>query len=205
MTLTPFRQFPLRRAAALALVTVLASCGGFTAVSIGGTVTGLTGTGLTIANGGKTLAIAPGATTFTFPDQVDIRSTYAVSVVTQPFRQSCDIFNAAGTAGAAPVTIINVACAANVFPVGGTITGLTGTGLRLNNGSDQLTVVAGATTFTMPTRVADGAVFGVTVLSQPAGQTCTVAGGTGVLDSTATSGTGVLVNNAISSIKVTCQ
>ena len=74
MTPTTFRQFPLRRAVALALVTVLASCGGFTAVSIGGTVTGLTGTGLSIANAGKTIAIAPGATSFTFPDQVDIRS-----------------------------------------------------------------------------------------------------------------------------------
>ncbi len=181
MTPTTFRQFPLRRAAALALVTVLASCGGFTAVSIGGTVTGLTGSGLSIANAGKTLAIAPGATTFTFPDQVDIRATYNVSVVVQPARQTCTIFNNAGTAGAAPVTIINVACTANVYSLGGTITGLTGANLKINNGGDQVTIDPAATTFALPTRVADGAVYGVTILSQPDNQVCTIANGTGVM------------------------
>lgn len=194
MTLTTFRQFPLRCTAALVLVTVLASCGGFTAVSIGGTVTGLAGTGLTIANAGKTLAIVPGATSFNFPDQVDIRSTYDVTVVSQPARQTCTVFNAAGTAGAAPVTIINVACTANVYPLGGTIVGLTGTGLMINNGGDRVAIDAAAIAFTLPTRVADGSVYGVTILSQPSGQVCAI-----------TNGTGVMGAGAVNSLAVTCK
>lgn len=194
MTPTTFRQFPLRRAAALALVTVLASCGGFTAVSIGGTVTGLTGSGLAIANAGKTLAIPAGATSFSFPDQVDIRSTYAVTVVSQPARQTCTIFNSDGTAGAAPVTIINVACSANVYTLGGTVTGLKSAGLTINNGADQLVIDPAATTFTLPTRVADGSAYSVTILKQPIPQTCTIANGAGFMGGA-----------PIATLAVTCQ
>lgn len=195
MTLNTPSSFPLGRLAALALVTVLASCGGFTAVSIGGTVTNLTGTGLTIANAGKSLAIPAGATSFTFPDQVEIRSPYSVSVVTQPAQQTCNIFNTDGIAGAAPVTIVNIQCSANVYFLGGTITGLKGANLKLTNGSDQLLVAAGATTFTMPLRVADGSVYGVTVLAQPDGQSCAVTA----------NGTGTMQNADRFNVQVTCQ
>ena len=194
MTLSTHFTFPARRLAALAVVTFLAACGGFTAVSIGGTVTGLTGAGLTLANAGKLLAIAPGATTFTFPDQVDIRSTYEVTVATDPARQTCQIFNSKGTAGAAPVTIINVQCTANVYTLGGSITGLSGTGLVINNGIDQIAIDPTATTFTLPTRVADGSAYGVTILSQPTGQACTIANGSGFMGSA-----------AISNLVVTCK
>ena len=194
MTLTTFRQCPLRRTAALALVTVLASCGGFTAVSVGGTVTGLTGTGLTIVNAGKTLAIAPGATSFTFPDQVDIRAPYLVTIGSQPARQTCVLFNAAGTAGAAPVTVINVQCTPNVFTIGGTVTGLTSPGLKINHGGDQLAIDPNATTFILPTPVSEGAVYGVTILTQPTAQVCTIANGTGVMNGA-----------AVSNLAVTCR
>lgn len=60
--------------------------------------------------------------------------------------------------------------------------GLAGGGLVLrNNGGDDLTVAASATSFTFTTPVASGAAFAVTVQTQPTSpsQTCTVMGGTG--------------------------
>lgn len=179
---------PARRALLLAqaaLVLTLAACGGFTAVDVGGTINGLTGNGLILSNGASTVAPPASATTFKFPVQVDIRATYAVSIVAQPARQTCTVFNPSGTAGAAPVTIVNVACAANTYTISGTVTGLTGTGLVLTNGSDQATVAAGDANgnagFTFPTQVADGTVYGIAVLTQPAGQTCSVSNGTATM------------------------
>jgi hypothetical protein len=66
------------------------------------------------------------------------------------------------------------------YTIGGTITGLTGTGLVLqDNGGDNLTVSANATSFSFSTAVMSGGAYSVTVLTQPAGQSCTVTGGSG--------------------------
>src|ERR1039457_3508675 len=66
------------------------------------------------------------------------------------------------------------------YTVGGTVTGLTGTELVLqNNGGNNLTVSASATSFTFSTPVASNGVYSVTVLTQPAGQSCTVTTGSG--------------------------
>lgn len=67
--------------------------------------------------------------------------------------------------------------AAATYAIGGTITGLTATGLVLqNNAGDDLTVASGATTFTFATKTA---AYAVTVKTQPTGLTCTVSSGTG--------------------------
>ncbi len=74
-------------------------------------------------------------------------------------------------------------CSAPAFTVGGTVTGLTGTGLILqNNGGDNRSISAnGAFTFTNP--LATGASYNVSVLTQPSGQSCAVSAGTGVMAS----------------------
>lgn len=171
-----------RRALSLALGTALvslAACGGFTAVDVGGTITNLIGNGLVIANGSSTVSPAAGATTFTFPQQVEIRSPYNVAITQQPTRQTCQVINGAGIAGAAPVTIVNISCATNAYALSGTVTGLAaGNSVVLANGGDQVTATAGAPSFTFPTAVADGTAYGVAVLSQPTNQTCAVANGT---------------------------
>src|ERR1035438_5510990 len=62
------------------------------------------------------------------------------------------------------------------YTIGGTVTGLTGTGLVLqDNGGDNLTVTA-AGAFTFKTSIASGGAYAVTVLAQPSTptQTCTV-------------------------------
>jgi hypothetical protein len=66
------------------------------------------------------------------------------------------------------------------FAVGGSIAGLVDTGLVISNGSDMATIAAGATSFTMPARLAAGASFALSVTTQPPGQTCILSGSSGM-------------------------
>jgi hypothetical protein len=66
------------------------------------------------------------------------------------------------------------------YTVGGTVSGLTGTVSLLNNGGDGLSVTADGG-FTFATALADSAGYAVTIDTQPAGQTCAVANGTGTI------------------------
>lgn len=69
--------------------------------------------------------------------------------------------------------------------IGGTVGGLTGHGLVLaSSGQPDLPVFDGATSFAFEGRAAVGSVYSVTVKTQPAGQTCTVRNGTGVVQTT---------------------
>lgn len=71
-----------------------------------------------------------------------------------------------------------------VYTIGGTLTGLEGTGLVLdNNFQDQLTLSDNGP-FEFNAEYDDGDVYAVRVVTQPASpaQTCTVAGGSGVID-----------------------
>ena len=66
------------------------------------------------------------------------------------------------------------------------MTGLTGTGLVLqNNGGDNLSVSASGT-FSFATALTAGSTYAVTVSTQPSGQTCTVSGGTGTANANVT-------------------
>lgn len=68
------------------------------------------------------------------------------------------------------------------YVVGGTITGLSGTGLRLSMaGQVAVEVAQGATAFRFATEVADGTAYDVRVALQPTVGTCTVSGGTGTV------------------------
>src|SRR5271169_5768407 len=59
--------------------------------------------------------------------------------------------------------------------LGGTISGLTRTGLVLANGANIVSVAANTTSFTLPTPVAYADGYGVTVAAQPAGLSCMVS------------------------------
>ncbi len=76
--------------------------------------------------------------------------------------------------------------------IGGRVDGLTGAGLVLqNNGGNDLAVTA-AGNFLFTQTVAHGGAYSVTVLTQPQGQACAVANGSGT------------ANAAVSNIVVTC-
>ncbi len=158
--------------------------------TIGGTVSGLTASGLVLQNnGGDNLTVTANATTFTFATKVAANGAYAVTVMTQPTGETCTVTAGSGTVASSNVTSVSVACISATTPtftVGGTITGYTGAGLVLqDNGGDNLTVAKGAASFTFPTKVATGAAYAVTVLTQPASppQTCTVTSGSGTMGS----------------------
>jgi DNA-binding beta-propeller fold protein YncE len=77
---------------------------------------------------------------------------------------------------------------ASTFTIGGTISGLTETGLTLNdNGGDTLTVAPGATAFTFATALASGASYDVAVATQPLGENCTATANTGTASANVTS------------------
>jgi hypothetical protein len=155
--------------------------------TIGGSVTGLTGTGLVLQdNGGDDLTVSASGT-FTFATTIAANGAYSVTVLTQPTNptQTCTVANGSGTA-AANVTNVAVTCttATTTFNISGTLTGLSaGSSVVLqDNGTDNLTLTADGA-FTFATKVTN---YSVTVLTQPVNQACTVtnAAGTATADIT---------------------
>ena len=158
--------------------------GGSTTPTIGGTVTGLSGTGLVLQdNGGDNLTITASGT-FTFKTALSNGAAYAVTVLAQPSSptQNCTVTGGTGTATANVTTVaVNCVTAAVSAKIGGTVSGLTGTGLVLqNNGGDSLTITASGS-FTFKTPVTGTGAYAVTVLTQPTSpnQLCTVTSGSG--------------------------
>ncbi|HUP07284.1 MAG TPA: hypothetical protein VMU47_09030 [Caldimonas sp.] len=177
-------SFPRRTRLALAVTAgaaALVACGGNDdspppTYALGGTVSGLSAAGLVLANGTMTAAVAAGASSFQFPGGLATGTAYAVAVQTQPAGETCAVANGSATVGTADVTNVQVACAANAYSVGGSITGLNADGLVLANGSDTVQPASGASSFTLAQRVATGSTYSVAVTHQPAGETCTVSG-----------------------------
>jgi hypothetical protein len=184
--------------AALALA-LLSACGGEDTVesedpppaprtfTVGGSTTGLAGTGLVLRNNaGDDLAIAANGN-FTFGQALAAGAAYAVSIRSQPNGpdQVCSLTGGSGNIAAANVTTVAVTCAtptAASFTIGGTVTGLNGTlVLRSNAGADLSLSADGA--FTFGGTVANGAGYEVSVASQPASppQVCSVRDGAGVV------------------------
>ena len=194
----------IRPALALALAASLAACGGSdkAEVIVAGSVTDLVYDGLVLSNAGVALKVAPPTTAgaavrFAFPDKLEYGDTYDVRVLTHPAHQFCEpsappdglYANNADTAGRLRTIDIAIACKISEYTVGGTITGLTGAGLVLANGSTGGTYTA-ATPATPPATtpiayelppVQFGKTYGVTVTRQPSGQVCTVANPTGTM------------------------
>ena len=182
----------------LAVALLLASCSRAPTYTVGGTVSGLSGTGLVLQNnGGNNLAVSANGA-FTFLTALKKGSSYSVTVLTQPSGQSCTVANGTGSVSS-NVTNVVVTCTTDAYTVGGTVAGLTGTGLVLQNngGNDRAISVNGA--FTFSAELANGAAYSVTVLTQPSGQSCTVTNGAGTVSVNVTN---VAVNCATSSYTV---
>ena len=165
--------------------------------TIGGTVSGLEGSGLVLQNnGGDDLTLnANGG--FTFATALEDGSSYAVTVLTQPGSpsQTCSVTDDSGTLAGANVTTVHVTCATNSYTVGGTVSGLSGTGLVLqNNDGDDLPVATDGS-FAFATALLDESAYAVTVLTQPGSpsQTCTV-----------TDDSGTLAGANVTTVQVTC-
>lgn len=165
--------------------------------TIGGTISGLIGTGLVLTDStaGSSGPISSIATSFTLPNAINYGTSYAVSVATQPTGQTCIVSNGSGMV-AANVTNVLVTCTTNTYTIGGSISGLTASGLVLTDSTagSSGAISSSATSFTLPTAINSGASYAVSVATQPTGQTCTVNNG---------SGSNVTAN--VNSVAVTCS
>ncbi len=70
--------------------------------------------------------------------------------------------------------------------VGGSVSGLSGAGLQLQNNAGDTLAVSASGTFTFTSGIATGTTYAVTVLSQPSSQTCTVQNGSGTANANVT-------------------
>lgn len=198
------KSMTLRASVSALCAVMLAGCGGSDDgnLVLQVRITGLTKTGLILQNGNETITInggTGGATqTATFPTLVPEDSTLAVKIAQQPIASQCDFVE--GTNGIKAnyysALRVEVKCTTNSYTLGGTVSGLTSAGLKLNNGANVLDVPAGATTFTFldTQKVADGAIYAVTVHTNPAGLVCDVANNAGAMPS-----------GPVTNIAVTCR
>jgi Proprotein convertase P-domain len=155
--------------------------------TIRGSITGLSGAGAKLQNnGGDTLTLAPGATSFTFPVQVRSGGTYAVSLLTQPLSpsQACILGAASGTVQGTDVSSVTLTCTTQSLSLGGTVTGLVGSPLVLQNSNGDTVAITGNGGFAFPISIASGSMYAVTVKTQPSAgqvQSCVVANATGTM------------------------
>jgi hypothetical protein len=205
--------------AALALAAALAACGGKAQFTVQGTVgianssglliAPLSNSGLVLANGSSTVTVPAGATSFAFPQQIDYGTSYNITVQTNPAHMTCVVLGGSGSAGHTVSIQAQVNCVQNTYALGGQFTGLTADAagaartLTLLNGTaggsvtissaNASNTTTGTGDFAFGTPVADGQAYGVTIVTQPTGLTCTLANGAGVMrDAT------------VSNLQVTC-
>ena len=88
------------------------SCTAAASFSVGGTVSGLSGTVVLQDNGGDDLSLTANGS-FTFATKLAGGAAYSVTVKTNPSGQTCTVSGGSGTVAAANVTSVAVSCAAN--------------------------------------------------------------------------------------------
>lgn len=196
----------LRPALVLASSLVLASCGGGSSETypVKVTVKNVRYAGLILTTNGQELPIpvpakAGDPVVLTFPNGLDYGTYYNVVPKggtsagggSQPAHQSCfsDGYpREYGTAGQTaslesarkPAIEVFYSCNILAYELSGTISGATTGTITLINGSNsQVTVDLSKTTLFRLSDVPYGTSYGVSVLTQPEGYTCTVAKGTG--------------------------
>lgn len=147
-------------------------------LTIGGSVTGLSGSGLVIQlNGANDLPVSANGR-FSFPKALTKGSSYSVTVKASPFspvKQSCSVSQGSGGVANTPINNVSVSCTTDSYAIGGTVSGLSGKGLVLQlNGTTDL-AVAGNGKFIFPgTRLPDGSDYNVAIKATPAKLACTI-------------------------------
>lgn len=200
--------------AALAAALTLAGCGGKASFDVSVVIDPtlpLTNSGLVLANNdGDLLSIPARATGATFSHRVSYGDNYNITVQHPADHMTCVITNGSGSAGHTATVTAIVSCTQNANLLSGavlklkgkattdTTTGVTtGTNLILTNGTAQLGPIVPSTDGSNVAisfgNIPDGTSYGITVLSQPTGQTCTVENGVGVMH-----------DKAVDNVTVTC-
>ena len=166
--------------------------------SIGGSVSGLVGSGLSIQLNETTLNISSASASYIFPDSLTDGTDYIVTIANQPINpsQTCNVVNGGGTLAGFDVSDVDIVCATNAYFVSGMVNGLFGNGLELQINNAETTTINPDNTFVFPTALIDGSDYSVSVVTPPSNpsQTCTVNNATGVVSSA-----------EVSDIVVNCQ
>lgn len=179
-------------------VTITCALKSFT---VGGTVSGLGGSSLTLSdmsnNGAQSLTISANGP-FTFATPIPYGDSYNVSVVSQPVNpnETCFLSNQDGDVRS-NITNVTVSCEPNLYTIGGNVTGLTGSGLVLAiNGGGNLPVSASAAFTFPPGLLASGSPYILSVAKQPSNplQTCIVP-----------NGVGTIANASVTTLNVICS
>jgi N-acetylneuraminic acid mutarotase len=157
------------------VTNVLINCG-TTGLTIGGSVSGLIGTGLVIQNnGGDNFSVTgQGNVPFTFSAPVSGGTAYNVTVLKQPSNppQICSVVSGSGTA-TTNVANVEVICTQPGFKISGSVVGLVeaaGDTLELQDNAGDDLFVTGDTTFTFPTPVTNGGIYNVQTFLPPTSQ-----------------------------------
>jgi uncharacterized repeat protein (TIGR01451 family) len=155
--------------------------------SVGGTVTGLLGSGLSLSlNGGVPLSISDNGL-FEFSGLLPAGAEYSVALVTQPTQptQTCVVFNGSGAITDRHVDNVVVHCGpVNTYTVGGTLSGLgmgESVGVSVNGGA-PLTLAANGP-YVFPYIFTSGEGYSVAIVQQPEGQYCSLDHDSGVIGS----------------------
>jgi 6-phosphogluconolactonase (cycloisomerase 2 family) len=194
-----------RLTALVPLSVLIASCGGGDSSStapppaphtIGGTVSSLSGSGLVLLDNGTDM-LPVSANPFTFAQSLATGNTYNVTISSQPTNptQTCTVAHGMGTISGSDITNVAVTCTTNTYTVGGSVSGLTGSGLVMdNNGGNNLPITSSGP-FTFTTAIASGNPYNVGVATQPTNppQTCAVG-----------SSSGTIAASNVTNVTVTC-
>jgi len=149
--------------------------------TIGGTLTGLaSGMEVTLDNNAADPLVLSANGSFTFSTPVAELGGYNVTVGSESAGQSCSVTNGQGTQVSANVSNITVGCSTDTYTIGGSVAGLAaGEQVTLeDNGGDSFTATANGS-FTFVTPIVYGGAYTVTVGTEPTGQVCVVANGSG--------------------------
>ena len=166
---------------ALACALGLSACGGGSGdLYLTGAVYNVTKDGLVLTNNGEDLAVTTPYTSFQFNNRISTDDQFNITVKAVPSNveklTDCTVNNGKARANYYTIAQISVTCTIRKRALTASINNLTTSGLVLVNGADKQTVAAGTPSVAMAGVNEDGP-YGVTILQQPAGQTCTVSGG----------------------------
>lgn len=198
---------------ALTLASLLSACGGKAQYTVQGSVSGLTVDGLQLSNGGNTIDVPKGASSFAFPQQIDYGTEYDITITRNPDYFTCGVSGGTGSAGYTVSIGAAVRCDPNSYTVGGTYSGLVsvektvptdGTTptdvpnlVTLINGSGAQVQISSATaasgTFTAAS-LTNGEVYSISILTQPKNLTCTLTNQNGV----------IRAPNSVTNLTLTC-
>ncbi len=166
-------------------VTVGCTANSSQTYTIGGSISGLSGSVSLQESAGGSIQTFTANGTFVFSTKLSGSAPYYVTVATQPAGQTCVVHSGTGTAGTSNVASVTVSCSTNpTYSISGAVSGLnSGASVTmLNNGTDPLTVSTNGS-FTFPAQLPSGATYGVTVSTEPLHEVCTVTNDAGTVGS----------------------